>query len=380
MAVFQLDNVIAINRNEEPFMFIANISAHSLAELSENGIIEYNPNIQRGIRTLKSGKVKPIFSVKHAKEIFNAMLSGDIFGGIITLRHDENDKSELTYDEDNKVLIISDESKKQFDTPIFQVVDGQHRLESSKMWKKAWEKNPENFNDPNTFDYPVAILSLDEDDAKKLFSEYSMKPLPISKIRQKFLDVGNLSNFIARETVNKSELKGKIELTSTSIKGKNAIITFGNLYDSIKNNFNPSSKKEAEKIVNFLIEYFNELVDIFPKQLGNIDNDFKIATHNRNEERKNTFILESLAWNGIVAVASKLYEEKKWKDKLQKLNEEVEVGEWKGRFLDKSNPLFSPVFTEKGKIINNSATQTHMTKIITNFVLTGTLGYEELAS
>lgn len=360
MASFILDNVLPINRDNEPFMFIRSISVHNLASMNKNKVIEYNPDIQRGTRTTKSGKVKEVFSLKHAKDILKAMLDRDIFGDVIILRYDKNNETPLIFNPETKELTIENDNE-YFENPLFQIIDGKHRIESCTIWDGNWEKEPDSYDNPNNFEYPVIFLNMTDEEAMKVFSE-GYKALPISKVRTKLLDVGNSINKIARNVMINSQLKGKIETVTSSVK-KGSIITFGQLFDTIKNNFSPKTSGEAEKITSFLIEFFNELIEIFPRQLGEID------VHIRNEERKKSFILEPISYNGILKVASTLYGDSDWKNKIIRFNDIVKVGEWKGKFLDKENPIFSKVFREENKLINNSATLAYITNILYNYVI-----------
>lgn len=362
LAVFELDNAISIGREGEPYKFNTTLSAATLATLFENNIIEYKGELQRGTKVLKSGKVKDVFSLKHVKEILEAMLQNKIHGGMITFNYDKDNETPMYYDKDNNTIMIENDEE-VFEEPLFQIIDGQHRIRACQMWAELYQNNPEAYPNPKLFEYPVTIEYLSSDRAKSLFAEYTLKGLKISRTRGEYLNVEDMSNKISRKVMNESELKGKIELISTSVKGKNSIVTFAILSQSIKENYKPATNKEADKIAKYLIEYFDELVELFPEYLGNMN------INSRNEARKKSFILEPLAFYGIVSLSNQLMKIKDWQEQLKKLRQEVTVGKWKGEFLDKKNPLWNSVFREGDKIINNTSTQAFMTKAISQFVL-----------
>jgi len=351
---WKFENVTPVYRNGSIAKYETKLSAGALAHLWEYGRAKYKGDIQRGTKTNKKGESIDVFSPTKVKEIYNAMINDKIHGGLITLNYSKDNESLLEYNEEDGTINGLD--------PL-DVSDGSHRTRACVMWAKAFELNPEGVGDPNDFEFIVAIENLTDEQAKGLFAEYALKPKKISSCRAEYLNILDPSATIARRIVKESQLHEKVELVTTSIKGKpNLIITFSTLTQSIRNNFKPATKNEIERIGNLLIKFFDELIETFPGLMGN-------DSVKRGEQRKKFLAIENICWNGYMSTFAKIIDRKDWKHKINRLNNNVTIGNWKGKFLSRENPMFSFIYDSDGKIINNSSTVSRVTKMITDYAL-----------
>lgn len=351
---WSFDNTTPVYRHGEPYKFNTSMSAYMLSELFEKGTIIYKGEIQRGIKITKKGKEKPVFSPKHVNEILKAIIEDKIHGGTITLNYSKDNENEIEFDEDNRMVSGNGE---------LIIVDGQHRIYASNKLTKMYDKDSDSVPDPKSFEFPVIIENLTEEEAKTLFSEYANTPMKISKTRSEFLNVDDTANKIVRQIMKESDLKNKVETIKTTVnKQSTNVVTFGVLSTSVRKYFSPSTKKETERTAKYLVSFFDELIDLFSEI-------FNSEVHIKNEYRKNTFILDTLFFQSYIALAKELENDDNWDNKLIKLKNEIKVDNWKGGFLSKENPIFSTIMREGNKIINNTATQKYVTETLIDYIV-----------
>lgn len=358
-----IDNVVPTVRNGEMKKYNTSISAGDLAELYNEGTIIYEGNIQRGTKLNAKGKEIPIASAKKIREIYQAALREELHGGTIVLNYlkeHDNDGEPLKYDMENHTL------SGKFSLLI---LDGQHRIKACERWLKEFrkKKNQGMISDPYEYEFPVTIENLSEEDMKKCFAEYALMQKKISKTRAEFLNVGDFTNHVIRYINQHSEIKGRIECTTTSIRGKNPnVVTFSTLSQAIKyNNFNIRTKEEAQELGRYLSDFIDILVNVFPQHLGNVD------PKERNELKQEWLVGEALTFYGYMRIAKDLYSEyntKKFKEKIKLLDSKVKINGEEYSFLSKSNPIWKNIFRDNNKIINNTSTQRIMTETMSNFI------------
>jgi len=343
---WEFENVSVTLRDGQPYKWHLSMSARQLAELYNYKFIFYEPNIQRGTKITSKGEEKPLIYQKHVKNILNAMLNGTIHGGNISLVYFKEYETPLNYDYETQTLTGKG---------ALAICDGAHRIEACRIWLEKYEKNPGSIKSPDDFYFPVNIEYLTHNQAKNLFSEYSSLGKPISKTRIAYHDVFNPNNAIAQKIMSESELKGKVELISNTIKASsNNFITFATLLNGISV-FKPATKREADKVAEFLIEFWDELVNLFPNLMGNV------SPLERQENRKKSFAIETMFLNAYFHLAAKLINDKSWRKKLMRLT--------KNNFLSRDNKIWSPILRNGDKIINTSATQKYVINTILDYVI-----------
>ena len=328
---FEFDNVLVTMRDGVPKKFHLSLSVTQLAELYMSGRIYYKSSEQRGEKHTKSKGDMPLINVKHTKDILNALLSSSsVSGGCIYLNYSKENEDELFFDSENHVL--------SGNSPL-SVIDGAHRLESMVLWYKSFSKLKDlsAMKNPNDFYFPVTIEALSNMEAKNVFVELNSYSLPISKTRIAFHDVFNLDNFLAQKVMNESSLRSKIEVISNSIrKSSSNVMTFNSLSKGCSL-FSPSTKNQANEISAYLCEFWDEIVELFPKIYGNVSPEVKQI------EKLNTYIGEVMFIHALFGIAVELQFVNGWKDKLKKLTE--------SNFLSRNNELWIKNITRnEGKL------------------------------
>ncbi|HEY8804745.1 MAG TPA: DNA sulfur modification protein DndB [Clostridium sp.] len=343
---WEFSPVIPIYRQGEIRKYNTTISAYDLASIFQSGVAKYIPSIQRGTKILPSGKEQDSFSTKHVNEILHAFLENRIHGNTIVFNYSLDNETNLEYSE-NEGKISGSEN--------LQILDGSHRARSALKWKKLWERNPDQYEDPRQYQLACCVENISDNDAKQLFAEYNNFALKVNKTRISFLDVENSSNQIVRKIMKESDLKGKIETVSTSIRHSSPnVVTFGVLTNAIKKFYAPQTKREQEDISNYLVEFIDELVNIFPEFLANPD------LEKRNELKKQYFTIEPMAFGAWVALSSELRGDTNWKKKLSKLKD--------SDFLLRDKDHFKQILREGGRVINTSSTQKYFSQILIDFI------------
>jgi hypothetical protein len=309
--------------------------------------IYYDPTIQRGTRITTKGEEKPLIYTSNVKTILSKMLDGSMDAGQILLNYAKEYPEPLNFNEDDNNILSGQYA--------LTICDAAHRLESMKIWCKRFKKDPLSIKDPREFYIPVIIFNLNHEEAENLFVEANSKGKAVSRTRLAFHDVFNSNRKIVDMIESKSLLKGKIELVSGTIsKSSNKIITYKTLLDNVAQ-FKASTPKEAEEIGLYLVDVWNELINLFPKSMGNVDSEIKVS------QRKQNFVLENMFVAGYFVVANKLRKIDDWKDRIKRLAE--------NDFLSRNNSTWNFCLREGDKIVNSSKISKKIGEIMCNYVM-----------
>jgi len=356
---WKFENTVEISRNKETCKYQTVASAEFLGNLLDRKIAIYVGDLQRGWKHNSKNDLVEVKSEKQIKLILDSLLHNRMHGGFITLNLNPNDGYEINFNEEDGTISGSIDQK-------LQILDGNHRLNSFSRWVKLYRRNPESVPNPADYYISVVIETLNDDDAKSLFSEYATKSLKISKSRGEFLNVEDYTNKLCRDIMKKSDLK--VEVISTAIKATSEnIISFGILSKNIKDNYDPKTKLDVEELSNYLTMFIDSLIFTFPKFMASKD------LTERVELRKHNLAMEALSWNGYFKLSTKLQGKSREEilEILNKFNDKVEYKGWRGSFLDKENPIFRRIMREGFKIINTSSSATWVNKVFIEYVLEG---------
>ena len=337
--------VIPCYRQGEITKYNCVISAYDLATMWEHSI-KYINSIQRGSKLTSSGQEKDNFSPKHVTEIFQAFTQNKIFGNTIVLNYSLDNDSELVYDPDTST--ISGEG-------YLQAVDCSHRARAALKWKSVWVKHPDQYDDPRQYQFTCEVNNVSDDDARQMFAEYNNYSLKVNPTRTSYLDNTNYPNKIARRIEKESDWKNKIETVSTTIKSSSPnICTFGVLTNAIKRSYKePQTKLEQKNLEDWLIEYIDELVSIFPQFMVNSN------LEARNNLKKLYFTIEPLSIGAMIALSAVLKDDPDWKIKLGKLTQDD--------FFLRTASRWRPVLKEGGKIINGTSSVKYFNETVINW-------------
>jgi len=346
--LWSIPNCQPIFRNGFIYKWITTLNCYQLNEMysGKTPSIIYQSSIQRGVRTTAKGEEKPLIYTSNVKTILSKMLDGSMDAGQVLLNYAKEYPEPLNFNEDNNTLSGQG---------ALAICDAAHRLEAMKIWVKRFKKDPLSIKDPREFYIPVVIFNLNHEEAENLFVEANSKGKAVSKTRLAFHDVFNENRRIVNIIESKSLLKGKIELVSGTIsKSSNKIITYKTLLDNVAQ-FKASTPKEAEEIGLYLVKFWDTLINLFPKSMGNVDPEIK------TEQNKQNFVLQNMFISGYFAVANELREVNNWENKLKKLAE--------NDFLSRSNPIWSFCLREGDKIVNSSKVQKQIAEKMCDYVM-----------
>lgn len=291
--VIEFDNMIQINENH----WIGKISIQYLVELYNNLRINYNPQTQR-----ESGYVEKddhlIFVPKtypqSVREIKTAILDGTYEPDEITLNLLKNDEEDFSY-KNGKLTI--------YDGKI-DIIDGWHR---SNSILKALAENP----DIEMY-FELRFTNFDIQKAKDFIIQKNKQ----RKINEKHIQSMNMSSYYnsitkALNENQKSDLRGKIVINRHLINRGYGLITFDVIASAIEVNFDLKTRSQSEKVQDYLIDFFNEVYNLFYDKFNN----------------KNGIYTEPFSFIGYIAIASELYGRDNWKDVLVNILNQIDFTE-----------------------------------------------------
>ena len=354
---WSFENTVEICRNNESCKFQTIANAQFLGNLLDRKVVMYFGDLQRGWKSNSKNELVEVKSEKQIKLILDSLLHDRMHGGFITLNLNPNDSHEINFNEDDGIISGSINQK-------LQILDGNHRLNAFSRWVKLYMRNPESVPNPADYYISVVIETLDDDSSKSLFSEYATKSLKISKSRGEYLNVEDNTNKLCREIMKKSDIE--VEVVSTAIKANSkSIITFGVLSKNIKENYDPKTKIEIQGLSDYLTMFIDSLIFTFPKFMASKD------LEERTELRKHRLEMEALAWGGYFKLSTRLQGKSREEilDVLSKFNADIEYKGFKGKFLERENPIFRKIMREGFRIINTSSSATWVNKVFIEYAL-----------
>jgi len=343
---WEFENVQVVLRDNKPYKYILSLSCMQLALGYLSKTLVYDPQVQRGSRTNKKGEEVPILFLKHCREIQSSILDGSIHGGNLSLNFPSDNGAELFYDSENMTLSGVG--------PI-TINDGMHRIYSCVLWYKEFIKPNSTCKSPESFYFPTNIEHISKLESEDLFREYAVMGKTISKNRVSVHNVFSKDYEIAQRILKESQLRGRVEMISNSIKRNSpCIMTYGTILNGI-GEMKITTKGDGELAGDFLVEFLDNLIELFPKLMGNVD------PVDRAIEKQKSFVLEKMFQNSYFSIASQLRGRDDWKSKLSKLAQ--------NNYLSKSNPEFSFCLRQGEKIINSSKIQKDITSLILDYVM-----------
>ena len=331
---WEFENVQVVLRDNKPYKYTVSLSCMQLALGYLSKTFVYDPQVQRGSRTNKKGEEVPILFLKHCREIQSSILDGSIHGGNLSLNFPSDDGAELFYDSDNMTLSGVG--------PI-TINDGMHRIYSCVLWYKEFIKPNSTCKSPETFYFPTNIEHISKLESEDLFREYAVMGKTISKNRVSVHNVFNKNYEIAQRILKESQLRGRVEMISNSIKRNSpCILTFGSILNGVSE-MKIATKKEEILTGDFIIRFWDELIENFPRLMGNVEPEDRII------EKQKSFAIEKMYIHSYFLVADYLKDKSDWEERLSRLSQ--------NGFLLRSNPIWSFCLREGDKIVNSSKVQ-----------------------
>lgn len=231
--------------------WITILHAKDIANLYRSSIIRYNPETQREIKKIqvKDNIIEvPNVNYSSVKEIENELIQGTFISNILTFNLKN---AEFKYDNERQKIIILNGK--------LDIIDGFHR---SLGIIGALRKKDIDYN------FEIRFTNFDEDKAKRFIVQED-KRNPISKEYLRKIDTTDLVSKIVNNLNEDggSELRGLITTDTKTITEGYSLVSFEMMYNTIKELWQPSTIREAENIADYLKDFFNELVFIYPDEL-----------------------------------------------------------------------------------------------------------------
>lgn len=293
----------ALNTGDREFQCV--MDGDQLATLWDEGIITYNPEIQRGSRkkVLKNGEEKEeaVYSKANVKKIFEAMVSRDYFTNMIALNVLRDGTERLTMN-DGSLEVAG-----QID-----IADGQHRVRALSMIRD-YNNRGGMFIDLKQYVFPIKITNYDIPTAQKQFHQFS-QGLKISSSRSEYFNPVNHTNRVAQALIRDSELAGRVEIIRDSIvkSEKRNILTFSTLVNGITMVYKELSNVRAELLTQYLREFFNELFNVVPEL---------VDYESRQQSKETSLEAENLMFYGYIAISKVLKDKENWQQYLPLINQ-----------------------------------------------------------
>lgn len=295
--------------------WVGTISVQDFVQINQNGLVTYNFETQRnpiykkykGV-TIKKANINP----SAVKEITERMINN-------------------TYEYDDVTINILADGREDFQFNVIQdslgdliindatlnLIDGAHRLKGAEG---ALLRSPDIQGN-----FILVVTNFDVDEANHYIIQKD-KRNPIDREYIEAKDITNLNNDVVRKINEsmKSDIRGKITTDEYLINEGDALTLFSIMSKTIGRLWKVETRADSRKLSNYLIDFFNELVGIFPDELKkNIKN-----TRNKNYiNHPNMFIY-------YLTIAKEIQGEEDWEDLLEIIIEETDFSkrnnEWKG--------------------------------------------------
>ena len=270
------------------------VPCQKIAELYRNHAVTYDFETQRDPKLIEVGDAiikEANINTAAVAEIQDLLTKGLFIPNTITFNVPIYKSDSLKYDKKLNRLILTDK--------VLTILDGYHR---SLGIVGALRENP-NLD----YNFEIRITNFNVDKARQFIVQED-KRNPINKEYIKSIDETDKITFIIN-TLNQdssSELQGMITTENTLISSGNALVSFDIMHTTMNKLWNPNTIVESHRITTYLREFFNELVDMYPQEL---------KTHIK-ESRKLSFINKESTFVLYLALASYLYGDLDWKERL----------------------------------------------------------------
>lgn len=333
---YTFENVIQINSE----VFILPLSVQEIKGLYESQVLFYDKDIQRELTFVKkrNGEVrkKPTLYKHNVKSICSDLVKNEYKPDVLMWNATKGSGelgTELLYDPKRLELTIT----KGTELAIF---DGYHRLNASIM---ALEK------DPNLqFTFPVMINNYTKLEAQKFLVQMS-KATPLSRNRIVQLGRENLATDVVTNLDSpECELENRIEMGNVLGDNTKAVVRYKELVEAVENNFIIRSKRDVKKVSEYLIEFFNEFINLYIDEFTNYP-----------ASKSYSLVTNRLLFNGYIALAAEMLNKNIAIDNLKEILSKVDFNKNDNKWYelevtDEYGNLNSRSLYSKSKIDNIS--------------------------
>lgn len=307
-----LPDVIKLDTDES---YVTKISIQRLAEIYHSGLIDYDFETQRSPNyRKKQGQLLEVADVNltSVKEICDHILNGTYLPDTITLNAYSDFEDAILYDDATRQLSIH---------TVTTILDGFHRLQGIV---RALSIQP-----GIDMDIQLAIKSYAKEKAKNYFGQINTINR-VDQARLKELKLARYADSIvhALRTRTDSDFRGRMTSGMTVSKVAGHLTTSMILSNAIDMNFEIKSKMEEKMLAQYLIDFFNHLLGLFPEQF----------LLNPDQYRAHSYINHAVMFYGYVTLARRFKEENmdlmKIKPVIEAINFSRQQSEFRNLFGD----------------------------------------------
>ncbi|RYI30524.1 hypothetical protein EVU96_08910 [Bacillus infantis] len=301
------------------------ISIQMMDMMLSNQLLHYDPELQREMTvvTERNGGIRYIPTVikKNVDEIAEHLLSNSLVPTTLVWNAalgSSDSGDELIFDPKRLTLTISKGTK-------LAIVDGMHRHQGAQ---KALRMNPD-----LEFNFILLVTNYSKSQAQRYQSQLA-EQTPISKNRKTQLKAARYSDGIVTRLMQESDLEDRISQGHQIKTSAKQLVSYNVLADSIDSYMEIISKRDANRVGDFLIEFFNELVGAFPEAF----------ISEVNEYRNKSLINQNNMFIGYIVLANRMLKENIDIRNLEKIISGID--------FDKNNDMWSKlgIIDEKGNL------------------------------
>jgi hypothetical protein len=346
------------------------ISARDIAKAFQHGLLEVDPDHQRGENTI-TGE----YMLKKEKvERWARQLQEDtaIFGQLTWNFRPES--SEVDFEPDPANPIVGS----------LIVRDGSAFLPDSVHRHYAIKRAVESVAAGSSFDparrFSLRVWKVPEEFENDIFYAMNMEHDKADATRSKWLAQKNAGQKIAREVVRRSAHlgEGNVETVTNTLSIKNArLAAFNTLASGFEEAWADIPEESTEKAILWFLTFWDKMVSVMP-QLG------KLTLTERQKCRKESLVGAAIAIQGYIRLARELYANNHNLGLLDRLVEPVVQDGESYDFFAWNNPLLQsagilvPSINKKGET-TLTARNSHQTRRAMAEVLAAKVGMPEAA-
>lgn len=302
------DNMIRKSDN----MWVGVISVKYFVQLLQTRNILYNFDTQRAPMYIKHRNAmirRPNINTESVTQIADLMIKNQYNYDDITLNILANGEEDFEFDEQKGIFKLN--------SGRLDLTDGAHRAKASENALLVNPNIDENF-----------ILLLTRFDINKANGYIIQKDKrnPLDEETKTSRDMSNLNNDVVKR-INEdstSDLAGMIVTDEFLINEGFGITLFSIMSKTIGKLWDIKTRKDARDLSNYLIDFFNELVGIFPNEL-------KLDIKNNKDKN---FINHQNMFIYYLTIAKEIQAKNQWRLLLDRIvdntNFNTENEEWKG--------------------------------------------------
>lgn len=293
------DNVMKISEDH----FVTYKTAQEVAGYYAKNLIVYNKQTQRNAKYSEyQDKIVEMISINKASitDIQNDIVEGRQITNFITFNILQNGEESFVYDAKSKTLTVHEGE--------IDILDGFHR---SLGMLSAVQKEPN-----VKYITGINIVNWDIEKSRRFIVQED-KRNKINPSHVKSMNPEKYENIIIKKLneSSSSDFKGKITTDNVLIRKHRALTTYDIVNNTVLREYEDiKTNRDANIVAEWLIEFFNELIGLYPTEfLTEIESTKEIS-----------FINNENMFAGYITLAKELQNVSNWRQKLQEIMNKID--------------------------------------------------------